>query len=336
VTVGLGLAATSPPLAAQTAAVAVDRENFRAEPGGEIIARLFRDTRLVPGAVRDRWREATLEAWIWRRSVGPYGRDVTVNAGGENLRASPNGERVGRAEGGMRLEPVERDGDWLRVRRTAWIWEPSIEILDNGGTPEARGPEAGVEARVPDGATRETSSGTGRDPEHRDGVGYEMVASGGVLLDRPGGDSLARLQQGTGVEVLDRRGDWARVRVEGWTRTADFATDTASAPLVGIGRDSLQAHPERFRGRLVEWAVQFIALQQAESFRTDFVDREPFILARGPGDDAGFVYIAVPPDRLEDVRSLAPLQQIRILGRVRSPRSALTGAPILELRRILR
>ncbi len=98
-----------------------------------------------------------------------------------------------------------------------------------------------------------------------------------------------------------------------------------------VSRAELQAEPDTFRGRLLEWTVQFIALREAERFRTDFLPGEQFILARGPGDDVGFVYLAVPGELLAEVRSLAPLQRFRALARVRSAASPLTGAPVLDL-----
>jgi hypothetical protein len=74
-----------------------------------------------------------------------------------------------------------------------------------------------------------------------------------------------------------------------------------------------------------------MALQRADSVRTDFQRGEPYILARDPGGEPGFVYIAVPNTLLAEVRKLAPLERIEVVARVRSGRSPLTGHPILEL-----
>ena len=299
-------------LAGQSAVVAVEEENFRAAPNGVVVAELFEGTTLVPGDAEGRWREATLEAWIWAPSVRAddrAGYDLSVSAtDGENLRATPNGRRIGRALEGMLLNRVDVEGRWIRVRRTAWIWEPSIR-LTAAPDPEQRDPVI----REP---TREFTS----------------ASADAVLRASPGGDTLARLQPGSEVEVVARDGDWVRVRVEGWTFAASLGADSASQGVFrNVDRSDLQAEPERYRGRVVEWTVQFIALRRAEEFRTDFVSGEPFILARGPGEDAGFVYLAVPGEVMEEVESLTPLQRIRILARVRSVASPLTGAPVLEL-----
>ncbi|MFW6206210.1 MAG: hypothetical protein ACOC5I_03155, partial [Gemmatimonadota bacterium] len=234
------------------------------------------------------------------------GHDLAVAAeDGENLRASPNGRRLGRARTGMLLDRVETRDNWIRVRRTAWIWEPSVRL---GGTDDT------AAARSGSGTTRE----------------FTDAGLNAVVRTSPTGDTLAQLQPGASVEVLEREGDWVRVRVEGWTFAASLGADTAGV-LTDVDRETLQAEPDGYRGRLLEWTIQFIAVREAEPFRTDFLPGEPFILARGPGDDAGFVYLAVPRALLSQVNSLSPLQRIRVLGRVRSAESALTGAPVLDL-----
>lgn len=306
----LGLAAVPAGVVAQSAVVAVDRENFRAIPSGVILAELLEGATLVPGATEGRWREATLEAWIWAESTEPDdrdGHDLVVSAeDGENLRASPNGRRVGRARTGMLLDRIEVRDNWIRVQRTGWIWEPSIRVT---AAPTTAPTPTGESARE-----------------------FQAAGADAVVRTAPGGDTLARLQPGAEVEVLDRDGDWARVRVEGWTFVASLGADTAGPGVLrDVSRAELQAEPDTFRGRLLEWTVQFIALREAEQFRTDFLPGEQFILARGPGDDVGFVYLAVPGELLAEIRSLAPLQRFRALARVRSAASPLTGAPVLDL-----
>ena len=94
---------------------------------------------------------------------------------------------------------------------------------------------------------------------------------------------------------------------------------------------ALRADPEGARGREVRWSARFIALQRAESLRTDFTPGEPYILAREPNGEPGFVYIAVPPGQLGAVRRLLPLQQFSFVARVRTAKSPLMGHPVLEL-----
>lgn len=309
----LALAVVPAMVRAQDAVVAVDQENFRVAPNGVVLAELVEGARVTLGDAQGRWREATLDAWIWAPSVradSRAGHNLAVaTEDGENLRATPNGRRVGHARNGMLLDRVEEEGRWVHVRRTGWIWGPSIRVAE----PATPGPPPEPETRAP---SREFST-----------AGVDAV-----IRTSPGGDTLARVQPGADVEVLGRDGDWARVRVEGWTFAASLGADTTTPGiLTDVTRADLQATPERFRGRLLEWTIQFIALREAEQFRTDFLPGEQFILARGPGDDAGFVYVAVPDELLDQVRTLTPLQRIRVLGRVRSVESPLTGAPVLVL-----
>src|SRR5690606_7971837 len=82
---------------------------------------------------------------------------------------------------------------------------------------------------------------------------------------------------------------------------------------------------------VVEWELQFIALQRAEPIRTDFGPGEPFMLTRGPAGEGGFVYVAVPAELVPEVERIQPLGRIRVRARVRNAHSPLTEAPILEL-----
>lgn len=314
---------------AQTGVVVVDRENFRAAPGGAVIAEILRGTELRLGDPQERWRQATVEGWIWSASVredGREGHDLVVGpADGENLRAAANGDIVARLRGGMLLERLGQEGNWVHVRRTAWIWTPSLRVEDEPAENRAAAaPAAGT------GDLDSDAAGGGEDRAIRE---FATTGAGGlVLLTRPAGDTVARVRQGAAVQVLAREGSWTRVRVDGWTFTAaipDVAEE--DGVLRDLPRSELTRDPDRFRGRLVEWSVQFIALQQAERFRTDFMEDEPFILARGPGEDAGFVYLAVPGEWLEAARRLAPLQRIRVLGRIRTAMSGLTEAPVVDL-----
>lgn len=309
----------SPALAfAQNARVGAAEENFRAAPQGAALATVLRGAELRLGRAQGQWREVTLEGWIWSASVEEQkrdGHDLVVRAsGGENLRAAPNGARIAHLRSGMLLDEVERQGNWVRVRRTGWIWGPSLAA-------------EGVSVATAQNATsRSAPSASGTAAWAR------MGHAGAALLGAPDQDTIAAIRPLTPVEVLAREGNWARVRLEGWVWVPSLAAPADTGDVLrNISPDVLSANPQGFQGRLIEWTVQFIALERAERIRTDFYEGEPFILARGPGEAAGFVYIAVPPDRVEQVERLTPLQRITILGRVRTARSPLMGAPVLDL-----
>jgi hypothetical protein len=355
------LLAAASPLAAQDGAVAVERETLRAEPAGRAIATLTRGTPLHAGREQDGWREVTLEAWIWAQSIRPEQRDghdhVVSARGGENLRAEPGGPILGRAATGMLLDLVERRDGWVRVRRTAWLPQAAVTTRAAGpagtASPPARtatrgvdhpsagaapGPAAAAPAAHAAGATAAAAvparTAAAAPPTRPDAAGTWTLAgdAGTAVLSAPGSDTLARLHPFASVEVVARDGNWARVRLDGWVWAPSLR---AAGDTTGVVRDAtpelLTASPDAFRGRLVELRLQFIALDRAEKIRTDFYEGEPFILARAVAGAAGFVYIAVPEELTDQVRRTAPLSRIRILARVRTGRSQLTGAPVLEL-----
>jgi hypothetical protein len=157
-------------------------------------------------------------------------------------------------------------------------------------------------------------------------------SGGAALLQSPDGDTLARVRPMTPMEVVATDGNWARVRVDGWVWLPGLASPSdTGAVLRDLSAAVITANPENFRGRTVEWRLQFISLERAERIRTDFYEGEPFILARGPGDENAFVYVAVPPERVAAVERLGPLERIVVLGRVRTGRSRVMGAPVLDL-----
>lgn len=155
-----------------------------------------------------------------------------------------------------------------------------------------------------------------------------------VLHALPDGDTLGAIAPDARVEVVGREGEWARVRVEGWVRVPPGVELEAPEPLRGLTLRALRAEPDRYRGQPVRWRVQFVAVQKADSLRTDLQPGEDYILARDPGGEPGFLYVVVPAGMLPAVRQLVPLQQMEILARVRTGRSPLMGHPILDLEEI--
>jgi hypothetical protein len=324
-------------LPGQTAEVAVAEENFRLEPMGKRLATVNRGTRVQVRGSQGRWRQVTLEGWIWAPSVSSSDRpgyDVVVSAdGGENLRVEPDpGARVAaRLLEGFLLQRIRERGDWIRVRRTAWMWAPSLRIAGEGGGPAdaaAGGGEGAGGAGAGGGQGGDGEAGDGAEPPSDRLVVEERPAS---LFVSPDGDTLAVARPGTDLTVLAREGEWARVRMEGWVRTSGLVRPDSASATGELSLSDLKANPGEYEGRRVRWTVQFISLERAEPERTDFYEGEPFILARPTGGGQGFVYIAVPPERVSRVEELRPLQRIQVVGRVRTGRSKLMGAPVLDL-----
>jgi hypothetical protein len=130
--------------------------------------------------------------------------------------------------------------------------------------------------------------------------------------------------------VLARSGEWVRVQTEGWIRETDLRP-AAAGVLEGVTGAEVRASPAEFEGRLLQWTVQYLAIQEADELRAEIPVGQPYMLARGPLPEAGFVYVMIPPAKLPDVERLAPLAQLVIIGRIRTARSKYLGNPIVEL-----
>lgn len=306
--------------AAQSTARARAEENVRREPNGEVLARVQPGATMVVVGRQDQWLEVDLEGWVWARSLQVTDRDgldLIVSAPqGENLRAAPSGEILARVGRGTLLEEIERRPGWIHVRRRVWVWAPSVVETSLSTTSTA------------DRAVSEEPVATAP------GAFVSAGARGIAVLSAPDGDTLARTASGADVEVLGREGNWARVRVEGWAwlpGSASPATESRPDGEVGLTPDALKEAPDRYQGRVVSWQLQFISVERAEKVRTDFFDGEPFLLTRFGGPEGPFVYVAVPPERIQEVEGLIPLERVSVTGRVRTGASSLTGTPILDL-----
>jgi hypothetical protein len=298
-------------LSAQSGTVTTD-ENFRAQPNGTLLGQLYPGAVLDVLDVSDDWVQFELGGWVWIRSLQVVGRgefDLVVSTSeGENIRTTPSGEVVGHLTEGTLLQEVERVPGWVRVRRSAWIWSPSVEI---------EGPAPGEFA----GAA--------------DVVADEWIISGeadAAILSTPDGDTLAAAVPGANLRILAREGNWARVRLDGWLWLPEGTTlEGETAVLTDVSIQDVADSPLEYRGRVLQWDVQFISLERAEKIRTDFYEGEPFLLTKTGRGEGVFVYVAIPPERISEAEGLTPLERIRVVGRVRTGAATLTGSPILEL-----
>jgi hypothetical protein len=313
----LGPATTA--VRAQDVRVAVPEENLRVEPRGTVLATILEGVVVPVTRSEGSWSLVTVEGWVWSSSVTSTSRDgfdlLVTKPGGENLRetASGSGRRIAILKRGMLLENVAREGSWIRVRRTAWMWANSLR--QTSGQPAV--------------APAEPQTVQTQTPRLSDRI---VVSDAPIeLLASPDGDTVAVASPGADLMVLSRQGNWARVRLDSWVWVPATLPLDSVAPSAELSASDLQANPAQFTGRTVQWSVQFVSLEQAEEVRTDFYPGEPFILARAPDPDRGFIYVAVPPEFVSEVQLLRPLQRIDIVARVRTGRSALMGRPVLDL-----
>lgn len=298
--------------------MSAESEIFRKDPNGRRLAEVLQGTRLALVRTQGDWAEVIMEGWVRAGAVAPTTREgfngVVSRVGGEELRESPDGEVTGRLLQGFLLEIVEEGAAWSRVRRTGWMRRPSLsDLMAPGGEGEVDAARPAPPAVVAAG---------------------ERVVAGSSPVDlrtAPDGDTVAVIQPGSGLRVVERGNRWTRVIIDGWVRSSELAASNPDSILLDVSAAAVRATPEEYLGRTVRWSVQFISLEQAEPERTDFFEGEPFILARAPDPGDGFVYLAVPPELLPDVQQLEALEMIDVLAQVRTGRSALMGVPVLDL-----
>lgn len=366
--VAVFLVSGAAPLPAQQMATARIEENFRAEPNGTIVARVLPGSEIPVTRIRGGWVETELEGWVWARSLEVAereGHDLVVSAvEGENLRARPQGTIRARLVSGALLDELGRRPGWIRVRRVGWIWLESVAMAEaagaelrpardegeasavTGGRDDERGTAPAVSP--PDDASREEPEDAGQDALN-DPLGsppgpaaassgtvpgvVRVPGAGLAVVGAPDGDTLAVAEPGSDLRLLAREGGWARVRVDGWVWLGtgfDPGADSAAVP-AEVDLEAVMREPDRYRGRLVTWSLQFVSLERAERVRTDFYEGEAFLLTRPSGGVGRFVYVAVPPDRLDELEDLTPLDEVEVVGRIRAGASDLTGSPILDL-----
>jgi len=123
------------------------------------------------------------------------------------------------------------------------------------------------------------------------------------------------------------------VRTEGWVRETDL-TPSDTAIRTSVSAADLRSAPERFRGVMLKWTVEYLALQTADTLRHGLSPGEPYLLARGPGAETSLVYLAVPPSLLGMARALTPMSKISVGARVRTGRSEPAGVAVLDVESI--
>ncbi|HSM04943.1 MAG TPA: SH3 domain-containing protein [Longimicrobiales bacterium] len=318
-------AAAAGSVAAQEASIG-EEENLRAEPNGVVISVLFTGTPVEVIQEQGNWLEVAVEGWIWTASTMPWDRggfSLRVSAdGGENLRVRPNGNVLAVMEEGALLQELERVPGWSRVRRQAWIWAPSVD---------RQAPPAAAELRPP------VESTTAPPPAAPPAQGIFRAAGPAPVLGSPNGDTLGVLSAGTEMAVTGRQGNWARVRMEGWVwipggQELPGVAEAAAEGALSVDLATVLANPRAYDGRIVTWSLQFVSVESAEAIRTDFYEGEPFLLTRPlSGESARFVYVALPPESLGQAAGLTPLEEITVVGRIRTGASSLTGSPVLDL-----
>jgi hypothetical protein len=304
------------------------------------IGSAFTGALLAPDRTKDAFTHVILEGWI---DIAMLGGKVdtfprSVKAEGARLRAAgeANGKVVARLRKGTGLMVEQTSGQWIKVRRAAWVKTALLgPALPSGSRPLERGEVRAVPAsagsRAPLAMASDASAGAVAVPDGAMLPGPK----GAELRTAPDGRALAQVRAGAVLTPLAREKGWVRVRLEGWVPEKDIVPADSSLRS-GLSAADLRADPQGTRGTIVRWEIEVMGLQTADPLRRDLSDGEPYLLARGPAGEEALLYVAVPPSLLAEARTLAPLTKLLITARVRTGRSEPTGVPVLDLQTLSR
>jgi hypothetical protein len=286
------------------------------------------------------------EGWIFTTSVGPTpraGYDLTVTrAPEENLRSAPAGALIGKLPQGFLLNKVAEgtSGRWIHVTRAGWVEKTDLETVAQVASSRTASADSGSGEPTP--GPRPGAPGT---PGHGPGVGQpdtnpnpsapvdpSRVASARrtILYRAPEGQPTGTLAPSAPLRVLGRSGEWTRVELEGWVKSADLEIAPPGV-LVGITAAELRTDPQRYAGQVLRWTLQFIATQKADELRPEIPNGATYFLARGPLPERGFVYVVVPEAKRVQLETLTPLATIQVTARVRTGRTRFLGNPVLDM-----
>jgi len=330
-------------LPGQTVERASSNAPFHKDPRGIQLGRLQSGIRYVTGAAQNGWIEATIEGYIWARSVAPTTRDgfdLAVTAGGgEVVRTEPNGTVVARLVEGTLLRRLATQGGWIKVQRTGWVAREGLaaEVAQStpppappppppaAGSGQPTAPPAGETGSPPPAAAQTDTGSAG-------GSSRVALRRGSEVATTPDGPRIASLDRPSEVEVLSRSGEWIKVRFEGWVRSADVAGAAHDAPT--ITGAMVRADPDRFVGQRIAWRLHFLAHQEGDDLRPEIPKGAPYLLTRGPLPETGFVYVMLSREQREALEGLEPLDEIQIEGIIRAGRTRYLPTPVVELVRV--
>jgi hypothetical protein len=295
--------------------VGADADLLKA-PGGIQLLHVLKGTSLAVGPAKGAWLPATIDGWIIENALRDDKRDgfdVSVSlTAGTTLRSRPAGAPMASVRLGALFERVEVKGGWTHVRRTGWIPAAAIAVASAVTAPPLP-PIAAPVAALP--VTPLTS-----------------IAAGSGVSGQPGGSIVATLEAPMHADVLDHRNGWSHVRIDAWVR--DAALGTAQTPAAITGAD-IRAAPDKYVGQTVEWNIEVLGIQKADELRPELPAGQPYLLARGPLPETGFLYVAITNDEAEILHRLEPLAKIKIRATIRAGRSRFLPTPVLNFVRRL-
>ena len=301
------------------------------EPGAHELATLAQGTTLAPIASSGAYVRVTLHGYI-ATSLLSGKRDsfpATVATSGARLRtsASASASVVAEVNQGMGLHVVKRGGSWTEVERAGWIRRSALPSAPR------RDPavQQAVQKPVQKSAPPAVPSDTPPPPATVTPVSGDAVTpvTSAPLSAAPGLPAVATVVHGAVLTPVARDRGWVRVQLDGWMREGDLTA--ADSSLARLSAADLRANPDQYVGRLLRWTVTVLAFQTADPLRHDMSPDEPYLLARGPGDENAMLYLTLPPALVAKAKAYAPLTTVVVTAKVRTGRADPSGVPILDV-----
>ncbi len=308
--------------------------------GATTLARVHQGATVTLGTTRAGRSEVTLDGWVAANAVRADTREgfdfaVSVLAGTSLRTTAGGGSTIATLKAGALLKRVATQGDWIRVQRTGWVVSTRLAVPPSTSErPRSTPPAADSASRPPPSADTGASIGSAPPvqpvPPPASGADVTLVA-GATFSALPGGGRAGIFNSPHPAAVVERRGGWSRVQVDVWVR--DDALGGLSNS--GVTAAELRANPEKYLGQTVEWTLQVLAVQRADELRPELPPGQPYVLARGPLPESGFVYLVIPASEVDRFRALEPLARIRVQATVRAGRSRYLPTPVLDFVRRL-
>lgn len=346
------LAVLAVPSVAQNRQKAVGAAPLLKEPSGLRLGSLVSGVTYLVGRSNSGHLETTVEGWIPVASTDPTTRDgfdmIVTSGGGEAVRSAPSGAVVARVQEGTLLTRVSTRGTWVRVRRSGWVARGAFEQAPATvaqappppppapqNTPAAAQPTTVPPPAPPPISTRPTNPSNADTTRRNDASSGENVSSrgrvrqGAVLAVAPDGARVARVEEAP-VRVIERQRDWVKVAVEGWIRSSELTDAVDEAPTVTGAM--VRGQPDRYVGQTLRWRIQYLSVQLADDLRPEMPRGQPYVLARGPLPEPGFVYLMVTKEQAEEFKTRSPLDEVVVEAVVRAGRTKYLPTPVLEFR----